>query len=47
MEINKLIDTLIKNNLGNYKLQNNNLIKFRYEYINNNKNQNKNYCNIM
>lgn len=40
MEINKSIDTLIKNNLGNYKLQNNNLIKFRYEYINNNKNQN-------
>lgn len=40
METNKLIDTLIKNNLGNYKLQNNNLIKFRYEYINNNKNQN-------
>ena len=39
-KINKLIDTLIKNNIGNYKLHDNNFIKFRYEYINNNKNQN-------
>lgn len=40
-KINKLMNTLIKNNIGNYKLYDNNFIKFRYEYINNNnKNQN-------
>lgn len=39
-DINKLINTFIKNNIGNFKLQDNNLIKFRYEYILNNNDKN-------
>lgn len=31
-DVNKLINILIKRNIGKYNLQNNNLIKFRYEY---------------
>lgn len=38
--INKLIESFLKNNIGDYNLKNNNLIKFRYEYILNNNNKN-------
>lgn len=34
--INKLINTFIENKIGNYKLENNKSIKFRYEYLYNN-----------
>jgi hypothetical protein len=39
-DIKKLIDTFIYNNIGDFKLHDNNLIKFRYEYLYNNKNNN-------
>lgn len=35
--INNLINMFIKGNIGNFKLQDNFLIKFRYEYFSNNK----------
>lgn len=38
--INKLVNTFIENKIGNHKLENNNLKKFRYEYLYNSNDKN-------
>lgn len=40
LNTNKLINTFIESKIGNYRLENNNSIKFRYEYLHNNKDKN-------
>lgn len=44
MEIKKLLDNLFEIKKASYKLENNNCIKFRYEFNNYNKEQKKYYC---
>lgn len=40
LDTNRLINILLKNNIGKFKLEDNNCIKFRYEYIYKDKNKN-------